>query len=321
MQIMNTIEGLEIADLLAFDAIYNHKSVSKAASALDIPQPTMSRRLAGLRESFADPLFVRTRHGMEPTTVGRTLADAIHEVVNIYQGRLQHAARFEPLTSTRIFHICASDFGHLLLLPRLHQWADKLAPNVRFVAVSLDKSPLIDRLESGEVDIALGGFPNLYAGVKEQTLFRESYACLVRKDHPTIRANMSVQDFKRARHVVVSSHLLGHIHQDVEKKLLELCPPNHVRITSESFLLSALLVENTDLVVTIPGRITGILGARLGAFRLIEPPIELPGFDVKQYWHGRFDSDPGNQWLRRAIASAVGAPAIDPAITPLAPTG
>ena len=49
MRTMNTIEGLEIADLLAFDAIYSHKSVSKAVSALDVSQPTVSRRLAGLR--------------------------------------------------------------------------------------------------------------------------------------------------------------------------------------------------------------------------------------------------------------------------------
>jgi DNA-binding transcriptional LysR family regulator len=304
---MNTIEGLEIADLLAFDAIYTHKSVSKAASALDIPQPTVSRRLAGLRQSFGDPLFVRTRHGMEPTPVGRTLADAVQAIVKIYQGRLQHASRFEPLTSTRTFRICASDFGHLLVLPSLHEWADKRAPNVRFVAVPLDKTPLIDRLESGEVDIAVGGFPNLYAGVMEQTLFREAYACVIRRDHPTIGDTLSVPEFKRARHVVVSSHLLGHIHQEVEKKLLELCPPNHVRVISESFLLSALIVEKSDLVVTLPGRASGFLGDRLGSLRMFEPPIELPGFDVKQYWHCRYHKDPGIEWLRRAIASAVGS--------------
>src|SRR6266436_4851869 len=260
---MNTIEGLAIADLMTFDAIYSHKSVSKAARALDVPQPTVSRRLAALRESFGDPLFVRTRQGMEVTQLGHSLVDAVQEMVRIYQGRLQQAARFEPLTSTRAFRICASDFGHLLVLPRLHEWADKRAPNVRFVAVPLDKTPLIDRLESGDVDIAVGGFPNLYAGVMEQTLFRESYACLIRREQPTIGARMAIHELKRARHVVVSSHLVGHIHQEVEKRLMELCPPNHVRVIAESFLLSALMVEKTDLVVTLPGKASEFLGDRL----------------------------------------------------------
>jgi DNA-binding transcriptional LysR family regulator len=303
---MNTIDGLAIADLLTFDAIYAHKSVSKAALVLDVPQPTVSRRLAALRESFGDPLFVRTRQGMEVTRLGSSLVDPIRQMVEIYNGRLQQAARFDPMTSTRAFRICASDFGHLLVLPKLHAWADKRAPNVCFTAVPLGRSDLINRLESGEVDVAVGGFPNLYAGVKEQTLFRESYACLARRDHPTIGSKMTLQEFKRARHIVVSAHLLGHVHQEVEKRILEVCPPNHVRVVSESFLLSALLVEKTDLVVTLPGRTSEFLGERLGALRMVEPPIELPGFDVKQYWHTRFHDDPGNEWLRRGIACSLG---------------
>jgi DNA-binding transcriptional LysR family regulator len=305
IQIMNTIEGLAIADLMTFDAIYSHKSVSKAARALDVPQPTVSRRLAALRESFGDPLFVRTRQGMEVTQLGNSLVDAVQEMVKIYQGRLQQAARFEPLTSTRSFRICASDFGHLLVLPRLHAWSEKRAPNVSFVAVPLSRTAMIERLESGEIDVAVGGFPNLYAGVKEQTLFREHYTCLMRSDHPTIGDKMTVREFQRAQHVVVSAHLLGHVHQEVEKRLLEICPPNHVRVISESFLLGALLVEKSNLVVTMPGKASGFLGNRFGALKMIEPPIELPGFDVKQYWHTRFDHDPGNQWLRRGIASSL----------------
>jgi DNA-binding transcriptional LysR family regulator len=95
---------------------------------------------------------------------------------------------------------------------------------------------------------------------------------------------------------------------------MELCPPNHVRVIAESFLLSALVVEKTDLVATLPGKASEFLGDRLGSLRMVEPPIELPGFEVKQYWHARFHKDPGNEWLRRAIASAVGSTsAISPA--------
>jgi hypothetical protein len=85
-------------------------------------------------------------------------------------------------------------------------------------------------------------------------------------------------------------------------------------VIAESFLLSALVVEKTDLVVTLPGKASEFLGARLGSLRMVEPPIELPGFEVKQYWHARFHKDPGNEWLRRAIASAVGSTsAVSPA--------
>jgi hypothetical protein len=35
---------------------------------------------------------------------------------------------------------------------------------------------------------------------------------------------------------------------------------------------------------------------------MLEPPIELAGFDYIQVWHPRLDSDPAHQWLRRTMA-------------------
>src|SRR3546814_20045538 len=58
---------LPLGHLMVFDAIYQHRNVSVAARLLAVPQPTLSRWLGQLRQHFDDPLFVRTRSGMEPT--------------------------------------------------------------------------------------------------------------------------------------------------------------------------------------------------------------------------------------------------------------
>src|SRR3546814_875199 len=83
----------------------------------------------------------------------------------------------------RDFHIAASDVGHRLVLPRMLEWVREMAPNVRFKAVPLGGEKLIARLETGEVDVAIGSFPALYAGVVEQTLFPEEYVCVVPRTH------------------------------------------------------------------------------------------------------------------------------------------
>lgn len=233
------------------------------------------------------------------------LSDAVHDMIRIYQSRLLHPAAFDPATSTRNFAIAASDFGHLLLLPSLHERLVSTAPFIHFTAAPLGE-PLIERLEAGEVDVAVGGFPNLYAGVLEQTLFRERYVCLLRRDHPlAAEAALTMQAFKRAHHVIVAAHNLGHVHQEVEKRLLEICPRSQIRVISQSFVLAALFVERTDLVLTVPSRVAEMVGAR-DAFAVVEPPVALPGFDVKQYWHQRFHQEPGSTWLRRQIAGLFG---------------
>jgi DNA-binding transcriptional LysR family regulator len=303
---MNTA-NLDLDQLLAFDAVLTHRSVSAAARRLSLPQPTVSRWLGQLRVFFDDPLFVRTRRGMEPTPVAVAASAAVQEIVRLYRSQLVHGGRFDPATSTRNFAIAASDFGHLLVLPALERQTG-VAPTVRFTAVPLDRRPLIEALESGEVDVGVGGFPALYAGVREQRLFREHYVCLVRKGHPLYRkGSINRTAFERGRHIVVSARALGHVHQEVEKRLLDTVPPEHVRIVSQSFLLAALFVEQTDLILTVPSGVAGLLSAR-NSVETLAPPLKLPEFDVKQYWHERFHNDPGNEWLRQTIARALARP-------------
>jgi DNA-binding transcriptional LysR family regulator len=97
---------------------------------------------------------------------------------------------------------------------------------------------------------------------------------------------------------------MGHVHQVVEKRLLEMVPTDRVRITSQSFLLAALFVEQTDLVLTVPSGVARLFPVR-GSVETLPPPFDLPVFEVKQYWHERFHHDPGHAWLRRTVAQSL----------------
>lgn len=39
--------------------------------------------------------------------------------------------------------------------------------------------------------------------------------------------------------------------------------------------------------------------------RVVEPPVEVPGFEMSMLWHERVHHDPAHQWLRECIAGAV----------------
>src|SRR3546814_4999278 len=60
------------------------------------------------------------------------------------------------------------------------------------------------------------------------------------------------------------------------------------------------MAERSNMILTVPSRAAAIASPERVC--LMKPPIDLPGFDVKQYWHERFDSEPGNIWLRAHIA-------------------
>jgi len=296
-----TVKGLSLSflHLTVFEAIMRLKSVTQAGEALDMPQPTISRHLQHLRRHFDNPLFVRTRHGLEPTSVALSAASGVSATLEIYRTRLVANPTFDPAESRRNFLIAASDVGHLLTMPRLEQWAARTAPKVRFTAVSLGGNRLVAQLEAGEVDIAIGSFPTLFTGIREQALFTESYVCVV--PHALIAdVELTLDAYKRAQHILVDGRRLGHIHEVVEKTILGIIGESQVRVVSENFLLSAHIAERADLILTVPSRVASIVNA--DAARTVKPPVQLPGFTVKQYWHERYDREPGNIWLRSTIA-------------------
>lgn len=290
--------GLSFLHLAVFEAVLRLKSVTLAADALGMPQPSLSRYLGQLRTHFDNPLFVRTRAGMEPTSVAASAAKAISDALQIYRSRLSGGLAFDPANSHRQFRIAASDLGHLLILPELELLARRIAPSVRFSAIPLSRVVLVTQLETGEVDLAIGSFPQLMAGIREQTLFSETYVCVVART-PGGPASLTEARFRSTGHILVAGHPLGHVHEETERRIRAFVGVDNIRVESQSFLLAAEMAQRQELILTVPSRVTQMLNA--SRVKIFPPPITLPGFDVKQYWHERFDDDPGNRWLRTTI--------------------
>ncbi|HKY21373.1 MAG TPA: LysR family transcriptional regulator [Vicinamibacterales bacterium] len=298
---MSNIPDLDLKLIYVFEALIKYRNVSRAAEELDISQPSLSQGLAKLRREFGDRLFVRTSEGMMPTTCAAALAEPMLEMANIYRERILLRRQFNPLTSEHVFTIAASDIGELVFIPRLMHALETRAPRVRLSAHRWESGTLLSSLQSGEADVAIGGYPSLEAGIRERRLYQEHYVCLVRGDHPTIRGELTRETFLSGSHILVAAHSAGHIHQRAERLLRQLLDPYSIKATSQSFLLSALLLPQTDCILTVPSQVAVKLSGMLG-LQVLAPPIEFEPFDVMVLWHERFHKDPAHQWLRGLIA-------------------
>jgi len=293
--------ALSFFDLTVFDAMMRLRSVTLAADELELPQSSMSRYVQNLREHFNDVLFVRTRNGMIPTSVALSVASSVEETLNVYHKSLCRRRKFDPQNSARTFRVAASDLGQLYIVPLLQRRSVQDAPNIHFNPVSIRKNRLVSDLEMGIADIVLGNFPALYASVREQTLFHEPYVCIA----PTrlVRnGELSLSDFKSLYHIVVGVSCQGHAHREAEQRILEVIDPRRMRIATESFIVSALIAELSELVLTVPLSVARII--RSDQATIVWPPLQLPDIEIKQYWHKRFDLDPGHAWLRALIAES-----------------
>jgi len=64
---------LKLRDLNVFLAVVKERSMSKAAAALAISQPAISKAIADMEHTLRAPLLDRTRRGVEPTPYGEAL--------------------------------------------------------------------------------------------------------------------------------------------------------------------------------------------------------------------------------------------------------
>jgi DNA-binding transcriptional LysR family regulator len=72
-----------------------------------------------------------------------------------------------------------------------------------------------------------------------------------------------------------------------------------------SFLGVARIVAQTELLAIVP-RLYDVKTADTKAIRMLQLPVALPTYLVKQHWHERCHADPSNRWLRQVIAHLFG---------------
>ncbi len=282
-----------------FEEIYRTKSVTRAAENLGLAQPTVSIALHKLREHFGDILFSRTAKGMEPTPHAQAIINDIRGITKAVDGVLQSQPVFNPLESKREFKISMTDVSEITLLPLLLNYLKVNAPGIRVDIAKISLQTAIE-LSDGDIDLAIGFLPHLEAGFYQQKLFVQNFICMAAADHPRINGEIDAEQYANELHVMVKNSGTGF--SLVDKIMMSHGIQRNIVVRLPSFLGAARIVAQTEFIATVPDRF-GMVMATQERIQLFRVPVELPSSDVKLHWHERFHSDPGNQWLRRMIAS------------------
>ncbi len=281
--------------LRCFALLHRERHLSRAAAHAGLSQPAMSRALAKLRTTFADPLFVRAPAGMIPTARADELAPRIAEIVAATTALVRPAA-FDPRDLHRTFTIVTAGFSEMQLLPAL---IDELATEAPGVAVSLramiGRDAGSEQLQRGAdllITVRIGLPPN----AKRVLVHEESYASALRADHPTKR--LTLDRYCELPHVMVSpSDTAGGV---VDSALAQLGRTRRVIVRVHTFALAPPIVAASDLVLTAPRPALLAVAPHYG-LRIHACPLELGTFGVFAAWHPRVDRDPASSWFRKKV--------------------
>lgn len=302
IHIMN-LAAVDLNVLLAFEALFEERSVTRAAARVGLTQPAMSNALRRLRALFDDPLFIRKGLEMSPTARAVELAGPVRTGLGQFRCAFDERPQFDPALSARSFRLGLTDYAELLLIGGLLKRIQRSAPEIQIVVrrpVRIFTPPEED-LRAGRLDLAVGFYPEQSAldpSTRSFDLFAEDHVCIARKGHPLIRARFGLKEFAAARHV-------GIFYRPDARNLVDNILANHgirrhLIAALPDFLNVPYVVAQSDLIAVVPAGMAAHYGKAL-PLALHKVPIEFPSMPMRLLWHAHADADAAHQWLRSEI--------------------
>lgn len=296
------MSDLDLNLLRVVVALDEHRSVSSAALKLGRSQPSVSADLAKLRKFFDDPLFLRAGNNMQPTPRAQAIATAARPLLDRITADIVAPRVFDPFTHPVPYKMALSDVGEVIFLPPVLKHLREFAPDAAVWAVSLPPTGIAEQLESGDIDVAIGYFPDLKKrNFFQQTLFTDGFVSLMRADHPlAAKGKLTIEEFTQLDHAVV--RVESRTEEVIERYLARNNIRRRVVLTTPHFASAPIIVAQSDLIVTVPQPLARYFSGVLSTLKMVELPFVTPTIEVKQFWHRKFHHDARNRWLRTLIA-------------------
>ncbi|WP_086870276.1 LysR family transcriptional regulator [Kosakonia pseudosacchari] len=298
---MINLNRLDLNLLLTLDVLLREHNVTRAAQRLNLSQPSVSVQLARLREIFDDPLLLPGPRGMQPTVRADELREPLRQALEALERAVSPVNAFDPARASVTWRIAATDYTESAVLLPLLSTLRRDAPASRLAVFELNPGQIKRQAEQGDIDLFFHLREGAPASLHQRLLFTERYVLAGRLGHPALKRRPSIKQFCQLEHVIVSPEG-GGFQAATDDALAARGLTRNVVLSVPHFLFMLDALARTDLVAVLPERLV----ATTGALQVVDPPVELAGFDMLMLWHERLHRDPGHKWLRQQILGVLG---------------
>lgn len=142
----------------AFYTVAKYRNISKAADALYISQPAISKSLSRLEENLGCSLFHRTSRGVTLTPEGNILYERVREAFQAIDSGEEELRHRTELGIGQLRIGVSTTLCKYILLPYLHAFIH-LHPHIKITIDCQSTLHTMELLETGAIDIGLIGAP------------------------------------------------------------------------------------------------------------------------------------------------------------------
>ena len=298
-QIHNT-NPLEVGNFLRIDinlyplfiAIFEQKSISKAAQLLCISQSAVSHALQRLRLQLKDELFVRSGQKMLPTPFAEQIYQPIQTALSTIQNIAIPQHDFDP-SMLQSLKIAIHDEIEPIIFPQLVHHFSQLNLDIQFLSSKLDRKNMLADLSAQQIDFVIDLVQPYQENLQFENLIEDHFvAC-------SLQTEMDLSLYLSSPHIGVSSRRTGLLLEDIYLNRQQLSRQIFMRCQHYSTALQ-VLAQYPKAILTIPHSILKHLHYAQD-LKIHQLPIELPKIKMGMYWHEHVRQNPRHQFLRNEI--------------------
>lgn len=278
------------------------RSVTRTARSFGMTQPGISRVLRQLRETFEDPLLVRSGREAHLTSRAETLIGPLHRALSEIGLLLDSADPFDPTIEAAHVVIATADYVSLLLAPILAEICAAEAPHV---VLEFTEARVRNLDDLARVDFMIG--PRAFGErlgkrIGSVPLWRDDIVCIAGEANRQIPSRLTAEQFQLARQVGMRSD--PRVPTDIRVALQSTSVlETSLVCTTANFLVMGAIVEQADCVALVPRKVAQEL-VRSRRLRVVELAYPHRRLLIDAYWSLAASGRRGHAWFRDLLARA-----------------
>lgn len=303
------LKNVDLNLLIALDVLLDELHVSKAASKLSLSQSATSRALARLRETFNDPLLIRSGNGMMMTDRASYLKPLVKKNLVCMQ-KLFVDEEFSPLTATKTFRFRATSYVAQTYMLGIIGKIKKQAPNCNIILDNITAKNLTANSGSGSDLFICGNGFSVPPNYKTRSLVSDEMACIMSKYHPLANKVLTLKDYISYGHCQLSLGK-GSAGSAIDKHLTRLGLKRDIYFKTPYIMACLEVVGRSELLHTNG---SNIARKYLNTFGLVIKPLpfQTPDLTLGLYWHPVHHHNPAHIWLRKLSQKEIQATLSEP---------
>ncbi|TCV96049.1 DNA-binding transcriptional LysR family regulator [Luteibacter rhizovicinus] len=200
--------NVTLRQLRAFLAVARYRHFRRAAEAVHLTQPAISRHIADLEAELEVRLFDRTTREVVPTETGRYLEHALSRTLDDLDAVLAHARQQGDPLRGRV-RIAAVPTLSASIMPRCIARCAAEHAEIDILLRDQSQTQVLDAIRGGEVDFGLAIEPSTNEEFDTQTILRDPFWLVCPASHAfAARASVSWK-MLRGQPLVLLDHASG----------------------------------------------------------------------------------------------------------------